>query len=195
MNDVQRTLLFRCAARYYEFLLLCIYCYWFLSTKFDVEIELIVLYTCSFSPGYVRLKIQYMKFSHVCTFPLNRIFIQIFECIFNRGKWIIVLVWISLLARVWGMSMDWSRVVRCRSIFLSNSFVSEKIGDLVQSNLALRNFLVTIKKFLKVKSSLFQILLYKVYLMKNQGKMAIFSESVLLSTKNISSMDSYNNLK
>ena len=29
------------------------------------------------------------------------------------------------------MSMDWSRVVRCRSIFLSNSFVSEKIVDLV----------------------------------------------------------------
>ena len=55
MNDVQRTLLFRCAARYYEFLLLCIYCYWFLSTKCDVEIDLIVLYTFSF---YERLKIQ-----------------------------------------------------------------------------------------------------------------------------------------
>ena len=34
---------------------------------------------------------------------------------------------------------------------------------------------------------------YKVYLMKNQGKMAIFLESIILSTKNISLMDLFCN--
>ena len=49
------------------------------------------------------------------------------------------------------------------------------------------------KKFLKVKKvPHFKHLTkvpYNVYLMKNQGKMAIFLESMLLLTKNVSLMD------
>ena len=56
-------------------------------------------------------------------------------------------------------------------------FLLKHLFILVQSNLALRNFLVPQKSSLRSKVPYFKYLTkvpYKVYLMKNQGKMAIF---------------------
>ena len=77
----------------------------------------------------------------------------------------------------------WSifRQLACLHVSLFKSYNIE-CKFMIQSNLAIRNFLVTLKLFLNAKSSLLQTLnqvLYKVYLMMNQEKMVIFLESIL----------------